>query len=132
MSIESNKLLVRRYYEELWNRWNFALADSLIDADIAFQPTGDVALDQDLPAKAHVVVVIELPAAQEERLRDQDRDHGHQRGAVDGAEQRQHQQHRRSQQEPVEGAEDFVEVGAETSVAGHVDLVTGKRLAVRR
>ena len=40
MSIDSNldsKELVRRYYEELWNQWNFALADTLIDADIAFR-----------------------------------------------------------------------------------------------
>ena len=37
MSTEANKALVRRYYDELWNPWNFRLADQLIDVDIAFR-----------------------------------------------------------------------------------------------
>ncbi len=37
MSIEHNKALVLRYYEELWNKWDAALADELIAADISFR-----------------------------------------------------------------------------------------------
>lgn len=37
MATKNNKLLIRRYYEELWNRWNYALIDKLIDPDIAFR-----------------------------------------------------------------------------------------------
>jgi steroid delta-isomerase-like uncharacterized protein len=34
---EANKQLIRRYYEELWNAWQFDLADLLIDADVRFR-----------------------------------------------------------------------------------------------
>lgn len=37
MSIEANKDLIRRYYDEMWNPWNFGLADELISAQITFR-----------------------------------------------------------------------------------------------
>ena len=37
MSTGEHKDLVRRYYEALWNRWDFALADELIAEGIAFR-----------------------------------------------------------------------------------------------
>ena len=37
MNSDSSKALVRRYYEVLWNRWDFALADELIAESVAFR-----------------------------------------------------------------------------------------------
>ena len=37
MQLESYKDLVRRYYEALWNCWDFALADELIAESIVFR-----------------------------------------------------------------------------------------------
>lgn len=36
MSAAHNKALIARYYEELWNRWDFALADELTAESLAF------------------------------------------------------------------------------------------------
>ena len=37
MTLHTNKILVQRYYEEIWNTWNFALADELLSAEISFR-----------------------------------------------------------------------------------------------
>jgi steroid delta-isomerase-like uncharacterized protein len=37
MSATQNRALVRRYYEEMWNRWDFTLADELIGEGIVFR-----------------------------------------------------------------------------------------------
>jgi len=37
MMTDQNKILVRRYYEEMWNRWNFTLANELLEDDISFR-----------------------------------------------------------------------------------------------
>ena len=37
MSVEGNRALIRRYYEELWNAWKFDLADELIDPEVRFR-----------------------------------------------------------------------------------------------
>jgi steroid delta-isomerase-like uncharacterized protein len=37
MSQQPNKNLVVRYYHEMWNKWNFALADELLAKEISFR-----------------------------------------------------------------------------------------------
>jgi steroid delta-isomerase-like uncharacterized protein len=32
-----NRTLIRRYYEELWNAWNFGVADEIISPEISFR-----------------------------------------------------------------------------------------------
>ena len=33
----TTKALIQHYYEDMWNRWNFALAEELLDASIVFR-----------------------------------------------------------------------------------------------
>lgn len=37
MSVRENKALISRYYNDLWNKWNLAVADDLIAYEIAFR-----------------------------------------------------------------------------------------------
>jgi len=38
-SLEQNKDLIRRFFDEMWNPWNFAKADELLAPDITFRGT---------------------------------------------------------------------------------------------
>jgi hypothetical protein len=35
--VDANRLLITRYYEEIWNRWDFDLATVLLAPDIRFR-----------------------------------------------------------------------------------------------
>lgn len=37
MSPQANQNLIVRYYHEMWNKWNFALADQLLAEEISFR-----------------------------------------------------------------------------------------------
>ncbi len=37
MPIEENKALIRRYYDELWNGWQFDLAGQIVAGDVRFR-----------------------------------------------------------------------------------------------
>jgi steroid delta-isomerase-like uncharacterized protein len=45
MSTTQNKALVRRYYETMWNRWDFALVDELIGEGIVFRGSLGVSVE---------------------------------------------------------------------------------------
>jgi len=44
MSLEENKSLVRRYYDEMWNRWDLSLADELLGEGLTFRGSLGVAV----------------------------------------------------------------------------------------
>lgn len=37
MPDRANKILIQRYYDEMWNQWKFDLADELLTAEISFR-----------------------------------------------------------------------------------------------
>ncbi len=37
MSTQINKAIVRRYYDDVWNKWKLEAADEIIDSDIVFR-----------------------------------------------------------------------------------------------
>lgn len=37
VSEETNKRMIQRYYDDLWNRWDLAVADELISSEITFR-----------------------------------------------------------------------------------------------
>ncbi|HEV2488757.1 MAG TPA: ester cyclase [Candidatus Acidoferrales bacterium] len=37
MTEKNNQNLIRRYYEKMWNRWDYALADEILTNDISFR-----------------------------------------------------------------------------------------------
>ena len=57
MSIDVNKALVRRYYDEVWNRWDLGVAGELIAPDIAFRGSLGVAVRGLDGFKAYVALV---------------------------------------------------------------------------
>lgn len=44
-TIADHKALVRRYYDDLWNRWDLALIDELIAPEIAFRGSLGVSVE---------------------------------------------------------------------------------------
>lgn len=45
MDPPSHRALIRRYYDELWNSWNFAIAGELLTEDIAFRGSLGIAVE---------------------------------------------------------------------------------------
>ena len=44
MSLEANKAVVRRWYEALWNRWDFDLVEDVVAPDLVFRGSLGVAV----------------------------------------------------------------------------------------
>lgn len=57
MSIEENKAIIRRYYEELWNPWDLDVADELIAPDMAFRGSLSVTVQGRTGFKQYVNLV---------------------------------------------------------------------------
>jgi steroid delta-isomerase-like uncharacterized protein len=57
MHAESHKDLVRRYYDALWNRWDFALADELITESVIFRGSMGISVQGRDGFKAYMRVV---------------------------------------------------------------------------
>ena len=45
MSLASNKILIERYYHELWNRWDLGIVDDLLAPDVRFHGSLGVAVE---------------------------------------------------------------------------------------
>lgn len=37
MSVEGNIAVIRRFYDELWNRWNLGVAEEIVSSDVRFR-----------------------------------------------------------------------------------------------
>jgi|SRR3989304_6578609 len=57
MSLEENKAIVGRYYEDLWNQWNLSLADEIIATDIVFRGSLSVTVQGRDGFKEYVTIV---------------------------------------------------------------------------
>lgn len=56
MSQEANKNLVARYYDEMWNKWNFALVDELLAKEISFRGSLGTPLTCENPVSGHTLL----------------------------------------------------------------------------
>ena len=78
MTPQANKDLIRRYYEEMWNRWDLALADKLVSQAIRFRGSLGTTVEGIDGFKSYVLTVrdafpdfhntIEALVAEEERV----------------------------------------------------------------
>jgi steroid delta-isomerase-like uncharacterized protein len=45
MSVASNKILIERYYHELWNRWDLGIVEDIVARDVRFHGSLGVAVE---------------------------------------------------------------------------------------